>query len=148
MAFSECIEVSLDCPIGKRCRRTVILGYKGEPSRCTGCVDPGARHDFPAEIVSITSSREVLPEFDLVRGNYEIEYEFEVFIDRKHKSESAPDLSWSRVTFTLTCACGITKEMSTQTNLTRPWQVFCQCRRLLVNERDIVPLLGKPTQQK
>ncbi len=79
---------------------------------------------------------------------YEIEYQYEPFIDAKYPdklpyygpSEGIP--TWARVHFTMTCPrCQAQVTDSTQTNLVRPHTETCDCGYELITD-DAPPALS------
>jgi hypothetical protein len=67
---------------------------------------------------------------------YLIDFEYEPFIDKKYNLKSSlPEFGWARVYFTLKCAnCQKERTISTQENITRPWNERCGCGNIIYKE--------------
>lgn len=122
---SKKIEISLDCPDCQRKRRTVVF-QEGESHGV--CTPTG--HWFRGVVLSKRQQEER----GLFAVEYEVEYQYEPFIDGKYPdrlpyygpSEGIP--TWARVSFIITCPrCQATVARSTQTNLVRPHTEKCGC---------------------
>ena len=146
--FSRVLEASLDCHICQRSRRTIVLHADSSDSRCTP-----TGHPFPGKIDGVRTS---MPRFQFLstRGVaevvYSVSYDFEPFTDTKYPSRQiGPEITWGRVSFTLTCTCGRSKEGSTQNNVVRPWTDVCACGKPLFFEVEQMPLfsLQEPQQE-
>lgn len=136
VTFGRKILAALDCPVCKRSRRTVVLYEQQEKSFCTP-----SGHGFPGHISRLEISRQK----NLVTASYEIEYAFEAFADAKHPHRNiGPAVTWSRATFTVTCACGMETTHETQNNIARPWKAACACGQDLYYETSEIPLFRNP----
>jgi hypothetical protein len=147
VVFSQQLEVSLDCHVCRRCKRTIVFEVGKQWSRCTP-----TGHAFPGRIVAKETQR--VGDLHLVR--YSVLYEYEYFVDAKHPWPPGPSLrerfdsrkptgepTWARVHFTIACPnCGVTKEKSTQNNLGRPWPIKCDCGHVLYMEIKEMPILS------
>jgi hypothetical protein len=132
VTFSDSLEVSLDCCICHRCRRTVIFQLGGVEGKCTP-----TGHPFPGKLVG----REAGPS----SVAYRLEYWFEPFEDAKYKviRQVGPRPTWGRVGFTVVCPrCGESSRCSTQTNIVRPCHTDCKCGLRLYTEQDEMPVLS------
>lgn len=124
VAFSDTLEVSLDCVGCKRRCRTV--GFRNQDEGvCTPTL-----HAFPGRVIQKLADLSVSES----HVRYRIAYAYEPFIDTKYpdeqryqgKERGAP--TWARVHFTIRCRkCGVTLETSTQSNVVRPWAQRCEC---------------------
>ena len=132
VTFSDSLEVSLDCCICHRCRRTVIFKVGGVEGKCTP-----TGHPFPGKIVAMEASANSVV--------YRLEYWFEPFEDAKYpdrrKAQDRP--TWSRIGFDVVCPkCGQGSRQSSQNNIVRPWTCLCKCGQVLFTESDEMPLLS------
>src|SRR5262245_33385998 len=71
VTFGDTLEVSLDCCICHRCRRTVVFKVGGVEGKCTP-----TGHPFPGKIVGMEASANSVV--------YRLEYWFEPFDDAKY----------------------------------------------------------------
>jgi hypothetical protein len=129
--FCEILEVSLDCCVCHRCRRTVILKVGAVQGKCT------TGHPFPGKIVGMEANADSVV--------YRLEYWFEPFEDVKYpdrrKAQGRP--TWARVGFELVCPkCGQASRQSSQNNIVRPWTCHCKCGHVLYTESDEMPVLA------
>jgi hypothetical protein len=132
VTFSDTLEVSLDCCICHRCRRTVIFKVGGVEGKCTP-----TGHPFPGKIVSMEAIVDSVI--------YRLEYWYEPFEDAKYpgrrKAQDRP--TWGRVGFEVVCPkCGQVSWQSSQTNIVRPWTCQCKCGQVLFTETDEMPVLS------
>jgi hypothetical protein len=136
VAFSDILEVSLDCCVCRRCIRTVALSTGGVEGVCAK-----TRHPFPGRITS-KDTREA-------SVTYRIEYDYEPFVDAKYPvRRPQPWPQWARVSFTITCPqCGAGHDLSVQNNSSRPWTHFCECGHALYTERVEMPRLHPRIKQ-
>ena len=86
VTFSDTLEVSLDCCICHRCRRTVVFKVGGVEGKCTP-----TGHPFPGKIVGVEASANSVV--------YRLEYWYESFEDAKYPVAAAhrlqvPWASW------------------------------------------------------
>ena len=139
IAIYKVLEVSLDCPVCERLRRTVMLAteqyqvtrsYQNETVHLTQAERPAVctptLHDFPARVVHREVTNSLVPEII-----YRFEYEFRDFIDHKggHSSDTP---TWARVSFTATCPhCSTETATGTQSNIVRPYTKRCTCGQVL-----------------
>jgi hypothetical protein len=135
--YHDPLEISLDCPLCHRTRRTVVLRQADNTAICTP-----TKHAFPARIIARHISHDTSPELRLL-----VQYDYQPFVDTKYQSESTGIPSWGRVNFTCTCPnCGMLSTTSTQTNIVRPWTHRCACSYALYTdvielpEFELVPL--------
>jgi hypothetical protein len=141
--FANELEVSLSCPVCERGGRTVIMFTDEERSYCTP-----TKHPFPGHIIS---TEFLVPEHVMPRiwyrkrhiaiARYHIEYEFHPFTDPQDFLVNIwRRPTWARVSFTITCPCGQTKDESTQNNLGRPFVITCPaCGNPLYYEKQTIP---------
>lgn len=131
----DTLELSLHCFLCERTNRTIILSAGEDAGICTP-----TKHHFPAKILA----KETLNQTKLVEINYQVEYWFASFVDRKYKKTAENILTWGRVHFQMTCPkCGEIKTRSVQTNLVRPWTCFCSCGLALYSETEEYPKFEK-----
>ena len=131
VAADDLLELSLNCFICERTRRTIGLRIGEEAGICTP-----TRHLFPAKILA----KEVVKKDEFIQIKYQVEYWFAPFIDRKYKELAEDVLKWGRINFTLTCPnCGEIKHTSVQNNLVRPHTYYCSCDRPLYSETEEYP---------
>lgn len=131
-AFSDKLEVSLDCCVCQRCHRTVNFDLSSAEGKCTP-----TGHSFPGKVVGML----VEPSFVV----YQLEYWYEPFIDIKHPDTRLPTglPTWGRIVFEVGCAvCGALNRCSMQTNIVRPWTCRCKCGEQLYIETDEMPILS------
>jgi hypothetical protein len=129
------LELSLDCFICERTHRTILLNDDNETGICTP-----TKHLFPSKILN----KKVIAESTFVEINYEVEYWFAPFIDKKYKETAKNILSWGRVNFYITCPkCGEQKKSSVQNNIVRPWTCYCNCGYALYFETEEYPKFEK-----
>lgn len=132
VAFSDTLEVSLDCCICHRCHRTVIFEVGGVEGRCTPI-----GHPFPGKVVSKAADGDSVV--------YRLEYWYEPFTDAKYPEvrQSNPLPTWGRVGFTVACPeCNQTQNCSVQTNTVRPVTCHCKCGRVLYTEVEEMPVMS------
>ena len=132
VTFSDSLEVSLDCCICHRSRRTVFFRLGAVEGTCTP-----TRHRFPGKLVR----REVGPGF----VSYRLEYWFEPFEDAKYGDtrQIGPRPTWGRIEFTVVCPrCGAPNQCGTQNNLVRPFHADCRCGTRLYTELNEMPTLS------
>ena len=131
ITLGEPLEVSLDCHICNRQRRTVVMP-EGKPAYCTP-----TRHVHSAQVLG----NEIRRTTDRAEIIYQFSYEFENFWDKKYQSTASNKLGWSRISFTLTCPqCGKDMERSTQQNIVRPWSCVCDCGYVLYVDDEETPV--------
>jgi hypothetical protein len=135
VTFVDPLEVSLDCPVCRRCQRTVVF-REGQPEgKCTP-----TGHAFPGRIIERSASQHG----STASVVYQIAYNYEPFIDAKypeHKPSGKP--TWGRIAFEVRCPkCGQVTKASTQTNIVRPWVCQCRCGCVLYTEQDEQPVLS------
>ena len=122
------LEISLPCVNCQRNHRTIIFENINQKGICT---PRNKCEGFPGKLIN----RELLKESDRVKINYLIEFEYHQFTDLKYKVESSFKFGWARVCFTIKCLqCQKENTMSTQENLTRPWDVKCECGNTIFKE--------------
>lgn len=135
VSADDLLELSLNCFVCERTRRTVFLRVGEETGICTP-----TKHLFPAKILT----KETLSETKSVELNYQVEYWFAPFVDRKYKESAQDILTWSRVHFHITCPkCGEAKTLSVQNNTVRPWICYCSCGYELYSETEEYPKYEK-----
>ena len=135
VTFCDPLELSLDCPVCRRCRRTVVFREGQTEGKCTP-----TGHAFPGRIVS----KEVSRSDAAASVVYRVPYRYEPFVDAKYPDrQPTGEPSWSRVTCEISCpSCEQVGKASTQTNLVRPRVYRCKCGRVLFTERDVQPALA------
>ena len=136
VTFSDRLEVSLDCCICRRCRRTVIF-FEGEAEgRCTP-----TGHTFGR-----LTGKEVTQNGSVASVVYRVVYWYEPFLDAKYPDKRQPSgrPQWARVRFEIVCPkCVSVKKDSTQNNIVRPYVCSCQqCGCVLYTEQDEQPVLS------
>ncbi len=139
--FANELEVSLACPICERGSRTVVMFTDEQKSYCLK-----TKHPFPGHIISVESfapkqvRRGVWNWKHIALVRYHIEYEFKPFHDPEDFLVNLwRKPTWARVSFTVTCSCGLSKKESTQNNIGRPFSVVCPCGNLLYYEKREIP---------
>lgn len=139
--FSPVVEVSLACHRCRRTDRTIILRDSLQAEHWGMTAD----HSFLGRVAALhTDTAPVDDDSILIVAHFRLEYEFEQFEDAKDStSVVSPHPRWARIRFTLICPCGKTREAFTQTNLTRPRDVRCECGKILLVEQDQVILFSK-----
>lgn len=131
ITLGKSLEISLDCHICNRQRRTVVMS-EGKPSYCTP-----TRHAHSARVLG----NEIRRTNDRTEIIYQFSYDFEPFWDKKYQSTASNNLSWGRISFTLACPqCDKAMERSTQQNLVRPWSCVCDCGYLLYVDDEETPV--------
>jgi hypothetical protein len=135
VSFGDPLELSLDCPVCRRRRRTVIFREGQTEGVCTP-----TRHPFPGRI----TGKEVVQHGLTWSAAYRVAYRYEPFTDAKYPSEKpSGQPSWARMPFEVVCPeCGRVTKTSTQSNLVRPRSCQCQCGRVLFTEQDPMPALS------
>lgn len=132
--FAERTEVSLDCSICGKKRRTIIVNQDQTRSYCTP-----TKHPFPAKIREI----QVQQNGTETQFAYIIEYEFVDFEDKRGKWPNPASIAlpkWGRISFELTCPeCNAQVRTSTQNNLVRPHTEICPCGYVLYTETKEMP---------
>jgi len=136
ITFLDTLEISLDCCICRRCRRTVIF-FEGETEgKCTPTGHTFAR----------LTGKEVAQNGPVASVVYRVVYRYEQFVDAKYPGRRKPsDLPrWARVRFDIVCPmCGFVKRDSTQNNIVRPYICSCQqCGCVLYTEQHEQPVLS------
>ncbi len=132
VTFGDSLEVSLDCCICHRCRRTVVFQVGGVEGKCTP-----TGHPFPGKLIG--------KEVGVGSVSYRLEYWFEPFEDAKYKGirKVGPAPTWARVGFTVVCPrCGESQRCSTQNNIVRPCHTDCRCGTRLYTEVEELPVLS------
>ena len=119
IAFSDILEVSLHCSQCKGSPRTIVIYLDEKKSFCTP-----TKHLFPGYIVKMDVSPsgpgDRLNSLALATVWYDIEYDVESCVDKKYPSREISAISrWARVSFKLTCPCGLRKKASTRNNIVR-----------------------------
>ena len=132
VTFRDGLEVSLDCCICQRCRRTVIFKVGEVEGKCTP-----TGHPFPGKIVRLKANADSVV--------YGLEYWYEPFEDAKYpdrrKAQDRP--TWARVGFDIACPkCGQESRQSSQNNIVRPRTCHCKCGHVLFTESDEMPELA------
>ena len=136
VTFCDPLELSLDCPVCCRCRRTVVFWEGHAEGRCTPI-----GHAFPGQIVT----KQVVHDGAGASVVYRVKYRYEPFTDAKYPDHRKPSgqPTWGRVAFQVTCPrCGEVEKASTQTNIVRPWVCRCNCGCVLYTEREEQPTLS------
>jgi len=118
------LEVSLDCPVCQRRRRTVLFAALNSPGLC-----PYGRHEFGWWVSVTVSPGAVRLEFD---------YDYVPFVDAKHttnedtyapyagREKGAP--TWVRFRYWVQCGCGLRRRYLSDEN------AQCGCgRRVLAS---------------
>lgn len=132
------LEVSLDCHVCRRQRRTVVMP-ENKPSYCTP-----TRHLHSAQV----TQKEISRKADRTEIIYQFSYDFEPFWDTKYRSAASNKLGWARISFTITCPqCGEAMEQSTQGNIVRPWECVCDCGYLLFVDDEMTPVFDEVEEQ-
>jgi len=133
--FGDPLELSLDCSVCRRCRRTVVF----REGRAEGVCTPTG-HPFPGRIVG----KKVIQRGLAWSVAYRVAYRYELFTDAKYPGEKAAGRpTWGRVPFELICPeCGRVTKASTQSNIVRPWSCRCECGWVLYTERELMPVLS------
>ena len=92
ISFGDPLELALDCPICRRCRRTVVFREKHTAGKCTP-----TGHSFPGQIIA----KEVAQSGLVASIIYRVMYIYELFIDVKYPEirESSGEPTWGRVAF-------------------------------------------------
>jgi len=144
IAFSSTVEVSLACHRCVRANRTIILNESAAAEHFGRSIGRGD-HPFDGRITGFRMDRQMdVGDTDRVEASYYLSYEFQPFTDLKYPELLiSPQPTWGRVHFTISCPCGRRSELSTQTNLIRPWRASCDCRRTLYVENEQVILFSK-----
>lgn len=131
----ERTEVSLDCSICGKKRRTVIVDQDQIRSYCTP-----TKHPFPAKI----RETQVHQSGTETQFAYIIEYDFVDFEDKRRKwpnTAASAMPKWGRISFEVTCPeCNTKNRTSTQNNLVRPHTEHCSCGYALYTENKELPL--------
>lgn len=116
------LEMTIPCINCQRYNRTILFKGLDTPGICT----PSSKcSGFPGRWTKALIKE--LEEAIILR--YIVEFEYEPFIDLKHKKPSNLDQGhWARITLRYKCeACGKTKRYFTQDNLGRPRILTCSC---------------------
>lgn len=122
IALSHRLEVSLDCHVCRRGRRTVFM-TEDAPAICTP-----THHAHSARVLG----KELRRSGERAEMIYRFSYEYEPFFDAKYRRDAENSLGWSRVSFDLTCpGCGEVRKDSVQQNIVRPWTCVCRCGQVL-----------------
>jgi hypothetical protein len=123
--FADRIEISLDCLICLRTRRTILFrGIDGDAS----CIKRG--HPFPGKLLE----KSIRKEDGLTKVVYRVGYATSEFMDAKRSEPSVRHPTWARISFDILCPCGSQKKHSTQNNICRPYINRCACKRQLFSE--------------
>ncbi len=131
----DTLELSLNCFICERSRRTIILNANKQSGICTP-----TKHLFPSKILE----KEVCGNSNSIEIKYKVEYWFAPFVDKKYNEMAQDILKWGRVHFYVTCPkCGEEKKSSIQNNIVRPWTCFCNCGFTLYSETEEYPKFEK-----
>jgi uncharacterized protein (TIGR02996 family) len=136
-SFADSLEVSLDCCVCRRCRRTVIFQAGGAEGICTP-----TGHAFPG----FWLGKEESHEGEVASVRYRVAFRFEPFIDVKHPQLRQPVAmpDWARARFEVVCSrCGQANQASTQNNIVRPWTCHCECGQVLYTETEEMPVLSQ-----
>lgn len=136
VTFCDPLELSLDCPVCRRCRRTVIFHEGQAEGECTP-----SNHAFPGRIID----KQVTRAGAATSVVYRVAYRYEPFTDAAYPSERQPtgEPTWGRVAFEVVCPqCGQSTKESIQTNTGRPWACRCLCGCVLYTERELMPVLS------
>ena len=133
----EFLELSLDCFICGRTRRTVGLRDGTEEATCSP-----TKHPFPAKILERRGDVGAR----LATLSYRVEYWFAPFEDRKRGHPAAELPRWGRVHFEMACpVCGESRMRSVQNNIVRPWSCACSCGHHLYTEEEEYPRFSEST---
>jgi|GEM_PF-1462637 len=136
VTFDDKIEVSLDCHVCRRYHRTVIFSKGESKGKCLP-----KKHPFPGRI----TAKEVSQDKRLTTVKYRLFFDYEPFTVEKSPEtlKTSGKLTWARVSYMITCpACGEFTEGSTQNNLVRPLNYYCDCGQLLYSEVKEMPVLS------
>jgi uncharacterized protein (TIGR02996 family) len=136
VSYADILEVSLDCCICRRCRRTVVFRLDGKDGTCTP-----SGHPFPGFLLRKGGDGQEAS----CGARYLVAYRYEPFVDAKHPEWRRPVgvPTWARVSFSVACpACGEQGSHSTQTNIARPWTCHCRCGAVLYREVGEMPMLS------
>jgi hypothetical protein len=136
VTFGDSLELSLDCPVCRRCYRTVVFQEGHGEGRCTP-----TGHAFPGRVVASQAAQDGA----VASVVYRVRYSYEPFTDAKYPNRRRPtgEPTWGRVAFRVACPhCGEVTQASTQTNIVRPWVCRCKCGRVLYTERDEQPAMS------
>ena len=140
VSFDESLLVSLHCTRCQRSLRTVRVLPNHGSSICIP-----TKHEFPATCISMEVSGKLKKSWfssqSVVTAKYQIEYDFEPFVDKKYPDRVLHSLpSWGRCTFHIRCKCGEVSTRETQNNIVRPWQDSCRCGLPLYYEVQEIPI--------
>jgi hypothetical protein len=146
ITLQDHVELSLDCFMCLKMRRTVFIFADENKSFCTPSYY--TRHSYPARILenSVIAGKEVT---EII---YTIEYEYRPFIDKRYfqqelalehaKSNQIP--AWGRISFKLSCPnCAETWETGTQSNVIMTRSQVCKCGFMYWEEGQQVTFLEK-----
>jgi hypothetical protein len=138
VTFADLLELSLDCSICQRLRRTIMLTSGNETSAITPRMEvislslhdrpaicTPSLHTFPGQITDKTVDKTGLPTV-----TFNVRYDFVPFTEMKYGKTylAQPEPTWARIHFSLLCPqCGTIRKKTTQTNLVRPWTTSCDC---------------------
>jgi hypothetical protein len=131
LSFEPGLEVSLDCAVCGRTRRTVVFDAPGEPGRCTP-----TDHVFPGQIGPPLLTSRIGSFGRVAECTYTLTYEYSPVSDPKYPERISSSLPrWARVSFQATCPnCRATSNCSIQNNIVRPWTCACRCGYPLYKE--------------
>jgi hypothetical protein len=135
ISFGDPLEVALDCPICRRCWRTVVFHEGHTEGKCTP-----TGHSFHGYIIA----KEEAQSGPVASVIYRVRYSYEPFTDAKYPGvrETSGEPTWGRVAFEVACSrCGHITKASTQTNIRRPWASRCECGCVLYTEWVEQPVL-------
>ncbi len=118
--FVEPLEVSLDCYLCQRRRRTIVF------KDVTNAYCTPTKHRFDGRLISKQCGAD--------SAVYIIEYNYISFTDKKYPDEERyaafekGSPVWARINFIAKCPrCGKQTQLSTQSNLVRPSSRSCRC---------------------
>ena len=136
VTFNDSLELSLDCPVCRRCCRTVAFWVGESEGRCSP-----TRHAFPGRIIN----KQVAQEGKVTSVVFRVRYSYEPFTDAKYLEKRKPsgEPTWGRIQFQVKCPlCGEVRNAFTQTNIVRPWLCQCKCGCDLYTDQDLQPVLS------
>lgn len=145
ISFAQGVEISLDCSVCGRTRRTVIFEFPDQQGRCTP-----SGHVFEGQVGAMQVTAKEKGGQREIECRFRLNYNYVPVKDQKYPQRVSSRLpTWGRIHFRAKCPkCSADVDrLFVQTNLGRPWSCKCKCGYELYTHRDVFPVFEDKTDE-